>query len=195
VRRSGHEHPPDGASIDKMESIPMAFAPIQIFTFGFPDNSRLEGRIAEELVKLSNAGTIRIVDALAVLVNGDEIDIVRISELDAAQREELGAEAGALIGLGAAGLEGFIAGAQAGAEIADEGGFGLVEAVGADFIENLPDGSAGVLLIIEHVWALPLRDAVADAGGILMGNQWIGAQDLVALGVALGDAAEEASRG
>ena len=53
-----------------------------------------------------------------------------------------------------------------------------------------------MLLIIEHVWALPLREAVADAGGILMGNQWIGAQDLVALGVALGIAAEqEASQG
>ena len=68
---------------------------------------------------------------------------------------------------------------------ADEGGFGLVEAVGADFIEELPEGSAGLLLIIEHAWAVPLREAVVDAGGILMGNRWIGAQDLVALGQAL----------
>ena len=53
----------------------MAFAPIQIFTFGFPDQSRLEGRIADELLKLSDAGTIRIIDALAVLVDGEEVEV------------------------------------------------------------------------------------------------------------------------
>ena len=168
----------------------MAFGPIQIFTFGFPDTENFEGRIAKELVKLSDAGIIRIVDALAVVADGDEVDILRVSDLDDAQREELGMEIGALIGLGAAGLEGFMAGAEAGAEIADEGGFGIVEAIGEDFIENLPDGAAALLLIIEHTWAVPLREAVVDAGGILMGNQWIGAQDLVALGVALGIEAE-----
>jgi len=168
----------------------MAFGPIQIFTFGFPDTEGFEGRIAAELIKLSDAGIIRIIDALAVVADGDEVDILRVSDLDDAQREELGMEIGALIGLGAAGLEGFMAGAEAGAEIADEGGFGIVEAIGEDFIENLPDGAAALLLIIEHAWAVPLREAVVDAGGILMGNQWIGAQDLVALGVALGIEAE-----
>ncbi len=164
----------------------MAFGPIQIFTFGFPDTEGFEGRVAKELLKLSDAGIIRIIDALAVVADGDEVDILRVSDLDDAQREELGMEIGALIGLGAAGLEGFMAGAEAGAEIADEGGLGVVEAIGEDFIENLPDGAAGLLLIIEHTWAVPLREAVVDAGGILLGNQWIGAQDLVALGMALG---------
>ena len=173
----------------------MAFGPIQILAFGFPDSSRLEGRIAEELAKLSDAGIIRIVDALAVIAEDDEVVVLRVSDLSEAQREELGAQVGALIGLGAAGIEGFIEGAEAGAEIAEEGGFGLVEAVGEDFIENLPDGTAGALLIIEHAWAVPLRDAVIDTGGILMGNQWIGAQDLVALGVALGMAAEAEAEG
>jgi uncharacterized membrane protein len=168
----------------------MTFGPIQIFAFGFPDTEGFEGRIADELIKLSDAGVIRIVDALAVIADGDEVDILRVSDLDAAQREELGAQTGALIGLGAAGLEGFLAGAEAGAEIADEGGLGIVEAIGEDFIENLPDGAAAVLLIIEHAWAVPLRAAVVDAGGVLMANQWIGAQDLIALGAALGVEAE-----
>ncbi len=169
----------------------MAFGPIQIFTFGFPSTEALEGRIAEELIKLSDAGIIRVIDALAVIADGDEVDIMRVSDLDDEQREELGMQVGALMGLGAAGLEGFIAGAAAGAEIADEGGFGLVEAIGEDFIEELPDGAAALLLIVEHTWAVPLRDAVVDAGGILMGNQWLGAQDLVAMGAALGLAEAE----
>ena len=168
----------------------MAFGPIQIFTFGFPTTDKFEGRIADELIKLSDAGIIRIVDALAVFVEDDEVDVLRVTDLDDAQREELGAEIGALIGLGAAGIEGFVEGAYAGAEIADEGGFGLVEAVGQEFIEELPEGSAGLLLIIEHAWAVPLREAVVDAGGILLGNRWIGAQELIALGAALRNEAE-----
>ena len=167
----------------------MAFGPIQIFAFGVPSTDRFEGRIAEELVKLSDAGIIRIIDALAVVADGDEVEILRVSDLDDEQREALGAHIGSLIGLGAAGLEGFIAGAEAGAEMADEGGFGLVEDITEDLIDELPDGSAGVLLIIEHAWAVPFRDAVVDAGGILMANEWIGAQDLVSLGMAMRDAA------
>jgi uncharacterized membrane protein len=163
----------------------MAFGPLQILAVGFPTTERLEGRVAAELARLSDAGIIRIVDALAVLAEDDEVDVLRVSDLDDEQREELGAEIGALIGLGAAGLEGFVAGAELGAEIVEEGGLGLVEAVAEDLVENLPDGSAGLLLIIEHAWAAPLRDAVLDAGGVLLANRWIGAQALVGLGAAL----------
>jgi len=171
----------------------MPFGPIQVFTFGFPDTAGFEGRIADELIKLSDAGVIRIIDALAVIADGDEVDILRVSDLDQEQREELGMEIGALLGLGFAGLEGMVAGAEAGVEIAEEGGLGVVEAIGEEFIEELPDGAAALLLIIEHAWAVPLREAVVDAGGLLLGNQWIGAQDLVALGAALGIAAELAA--
>lgn len=173
----------------------MAFGPLQILAFAFPDTDKFEGRIAAELVKLSDAGIIRIVDALGVFIAADdEVDILRVSDLDESQREELGAEIGALIGLGAAGLEGFVEGALAGEEIAAEGGFGLVESVGLDFIQNLPNDSAGLLLIIEHAWAVPLREAVVDADGMLLANQWLGAQELITLGVALGIVAEEEAR-
>jgi uncharacterized membrane protein len=163
----------------------MPYGPIQIIAVGFPETDKFEGRIADEISRLSDAGIIRIVDLLAVIVEDDEVGILRATDLSDAQREQFGAQMGALIGLGAAGIEGFIAGAEAGAEIADTGGIGIVEAVGADFIQNLPDDSAAMLLIIEHAWAVPLREAVVDAGGILMANQWIGAADLVALGAAM----------
>jgi uncharacterized membrane protein len=169
----------------------MSFGPIQILAVGFPTTDRFEGRIAEELFKASDAGIIRIIDALAVLVEEDEVEILRLSDLDAEQREALGAQVGALIGLGADGIDGFVAGAEAGAEIADEGGFGLVETIADDLAEELPDGSAGILLIIEHAWAVPLRDAVIDAGGFMLANRWIGAQDLIQIGAALREADEE----
>jgi len=168
----------------------MAFGPIQILAIGFPETDRFEGRIAEELARLSDSGVIRIVDLLAVLVEDDEIDVLRATDLDDAQREAFGAQMGALIGLGAAGIDGFLAGEEIGAEIANEGGIGLVEAIGAGFIEGLPEGSGALLLIIEHRWAVGLRDAAVQAGGVLMANQWIGAQELVVLGAALRAAAE-----
>ena len=169
----------------------MQFGPIQILALGFPSTERLEGRIAEELARASDAGVIRIVDALAVIAEDDEVAVLRVSDLDEEQREELASKVGALVGLGAAGIDGFLAGAELGAEVAEEGGLGLVEEIADELVDNLPDGSAGVLLIIEHHWAVPLRDAIADAGGILMANRWIGAQDLVMLGAALREAAEE----
>jgi uncharacterized membrane protein len=168
----------------------MAFGPIQIFAFGFPSTAGFEGRIAEELIKLSDAGTIRIIDALAVIAEDDEVDVIRVSDLDEDQREELGAEIGALIGLGANGIDGFVEGAMAGEEIVAEGGLGIIEDITEDLVDELPDGSAAMLIIIEHAWAVPLREAVVDAGGVLLANQWIGAQELVALGVALRTEAE-----
>ncbi|MGD8684975.1 MAG: hypothetical protein PVG27_13590 [Chloroflexota bacterium] len=168
----------------------MAFGPLQILAFAFPTTDRFEGRIAAELAKASDAGIIRIVDALAVINEGDEIGVLRVSDLSEAQREELGAEIGALIGLGADGLEGFVEGAMAGEQIVEEGGLGLVEAIGAEFIEQLPEDSAALLLIIEHRWAVPVREAVVDAGGLLLANRWIGAQDLVLLGAALREEAD-----
>lgn len=169
----------------------MAFGPVQILALGFPTTERFEGRIAEELIKASDSGVIRVIDALAVIAEDDEIAVLRVSDLDDEQRQELGAQIGALIGLGANGIEGFVAGAEAGAEIAEEGGFGLVEDIADELVENLPEGSAGLLLIIEHAWAVPLRDAIVDAGGILMANEWIGAQDLILIGAALRAAADE----
>jgi len=45
------------------------------------------------------------------------------------------------------------------------------------------------VLAIEHLWAVPLRDAVRDAGGIVLGNRPLTAEDLVAFGLDIGDEA------
>jgi hypothetical protein len=41
------------------------------------------------------------------------------------------------------------------------------------------------VLAIEHLWAVPLR----DAGGIVLGNRSLTAEDLVAFGMDIGDEA------
>ena len=91
----------------------MSIGPIQAFVIGFPDSDLFEGRIAEELARLSDVGQIRIVDAVFVMRDGDDVAALSVSDLDDDQRAELRAAVGALVGLGVAGVEGAEAGAEA----------------------------------------------------------------------------------
>jgi len=163
----------------------MSIGPIQAFVIGFPDNDMFEGRIAEELGRLSGIGQIRVIDAVVVTREGDDVSVLSVSDLDDEERAELRTVIGALIGLGVAGVEGAVAGAEAGASI-DVDALTAAEMVGASLIEGLPDGSSALVLAIEHLWAIPLRDAVRDAGGVVLAHRSLTAEDLIALGMAIG---------
>src|SRR3954447_3355310 len=172
----------------------MAIGPIQAFVIGFPDNDRLEGRIVEELGRLRDVGAIRVIDAVFVLREEGELNVVSVSDLDAEERAGLRAAVGALIGLGVAGEAGAEAGAGLGATM-DPGAPPAAQAVAADLVDALPDGSSALVLAIEHLWAIPLRDAVRDAGGLVLGHRSITPEELIALGIGLAaddDAADAA---
>jgi uncharacterized membrane protein len=162
----------------------MAIGPVQLLVLGFvkPD---FKGEVIEELERLRKSDTVRVIDALAVYKHDDgEIETQRLSNLSDAEEAELGAKIGALIGLGMAGEEGFAKGAEAGAELAEAEGlqvFGDDE--GWDVLEEIPAGSAAALLLIEHHWAVPLRNAVARAGGFRLADGFISPIDLIAIGL------------
>lgn len=167
----------------------MSIGPIQALVIGFPDNDLFEGRIAEELARLSDVGQIRIIDAAFVLRDGDDVSAVSVSDLDDDQRAELRAAVGALVGLGVAGPEGAAAGAELGASV-DADAPHAAEIVAASLLDALPDGSSALVLAIEHLWAIPLRDAVRDAGGIVVAHRGLTPEDLIAFGMDLGDEAD-----
>jgi hypothetical protein len=52
-----------------------------------------------------------------------------------------------------------------------------------DVLADIPNDSAAALLLIEHHWAVPLRDAVARAGGFRLSDGFISPLDLVELGL------------
>ncbi len=60
----------------------------------------------------------------------------------------------------------------------------------AGLLEDLPDDSSALVLAIEHLWAVPLRDAVRDAGGIVVAHRSFTPEDLVAFGLLAGEEAE-----
>ena len=166
--------------------------PIQIFVFGFED-FRATGAIAEQLEALSDAGTIRVVDARMLYKAGDdELLAVQASDLDDIERDDLRAAAGALIGLGAgAVLGGDEESAAAGMILGADAALGLGEIGMTDeevfaLGDTMEVGDALMLLVIENVWASGLRDALRDAGVVFAQQDYLTPQGLVALGGLLG---------
>jgi Family of unknown function (DUF6325) len=122
----------------------MTLGPIEVVVLAFPENN-FTGKILPELNKVVENGTVSIVDGLFIHVNVDgSVDTVEIDELDP------GSEVAALSDL--------IVGAN-----------GLVsnEDV-AELTASLEPNSSAAILVFEHTWVKPLRDAVFASGGIML---------------------------
>jgi len=116
----------------------VAAGPVEIVTIGF-EEGRFDGSILEELTKVVEAGTITLIDGVVVRKSGEhEYDLAELSEIP-----ELHAIA-----------------ARVTSVLTDDD----VDTVA----EDLPVGSAAAVLVFEHTWVLPLRDAIVDAGGVLL---------------------------
>lgn len=170
----------------------MAIGPVQLLVLGF-DNPEFHGEIARELEKLRESGAVRVIDALAVHKDAEgEIEVQHLSNLTREEAIELGSKVAALVGLGIAGEEGMHAAAEIGAEQAAAHGLEVFEdEVEWDVIGEIPNDSAAALILLEHHWAVPLRDAIARAGGYRIADGMISPYDLLAIGLA---SAEEAKQ-
>ena len=162
----------------------MAIGPVQMLVLGFSEPN-FTGKIAGELDRLRQNEFIKIVDAL--VVNKDEngeITALQVSDLSEDESLEMGAIAGALIGFGYGGdEESAEAGAELGAEAMADGHL-LPEEDAWYVADAIPNGTAAAIILLEHLWAIPLRDAIVGAGGIALADEWIHAKDLIAVGVA-----------
>src|SRR6516225_1805985 len=99
----------------------MAIGPVQLLVLGF-EHPDFHGEIIEELEKLRESDTVRVIDSLAVHKDAEgNIEVAHLSNLTQAEAIELGSKIGALVGLGIDGEEGAEIGAEAGAEAAEEG--------------------------------------------------------------------------
>ena len=162
----------------------MAIGPVQLLVLGF-DHPDFHGEVIAELERLKESDTVRVIDSLAVYKQADgEIEVMHLSNLSRAEAIELGSKVGALIGLGIEGEEGAEAGALAGAEAAAEDGINVFNEEQAwDVLDDIPSDSAAALILIEHHWAIGLRDAIARAGGFRISDGFISPFDLVGIGL------------
>jgi uncharacterized membrane protein len=169
----------------------MAIGPVQLIVLGF-NHPNFHGEVIEELERLRESDTIRVIDALAVHKDADgELEVAHLSNLTEEEAIELGSKVGALIGLGIEGEEGLEAGAEAGAEAAADGVEIFSDEQAWDVLEDIPNDSAAALILIEHHWAVPLRDAIARAGGFRLSDGFISPLDLVAIGLMAAEEARE----
>jgi len=131
--------------------------PVDYLVVGFPaDKADFSGAMADELKKLMDSGTIRVLD-LVIVTKADD-GTVAAAEL----RDRDESEVGELRSLEA----------DLSLVLALED----VERVGAD----LEPGSAAAVLVWENTWAAPLASAIRHSGGELMGNGRIPTQALIA---------------
>jgi uncharacterized membrane protein len=169
----------------------MAIGPVQLIVVGF-NHPQFHGEIIDELERLRASDTVRVIDALAVYKDADgEIEVAHLSNLSDDEAVEVGSKVAALIGLGIAGEEGMEAGAAAGAEAAADGAGFFDEEDAWDVVEEIPNDSAAALILLEHHWAVPLRNAVVRANGFRISDGFISPLDLVAIGLATAEEAQE----
>src|SRR4051812_18544384 len=172
----------------------MAIGPVQLIVLGF-EHPEFHGEIIAELERLKASHTVRVIDALAVHKDADgAIEVAHLSNVSKDEAIELGSKVGALIGLGIEGEEGMQAGAQAGAEAAADGVSAFSDEEAWDVIEEIPNDSAAALILLEHHWAVPLRDAIARAGGFRISDGFVSPLDLVEIGLLSSEEAQELHR-
>jgi uncharacterized membrane protein len=161
----------------------MGLGPVQLLVIGFEKGS-FEGKILAELKRLREHDVIRMIDLLFVAKDeqGDVAEVEQ-SDLSAEETAGLGALVGALIGLGAGGEEGAASGAALGAAAAENGS--LLDSEEVWFLADaIPPGTAAAIALIEHRWAIPLRNAIEAAGGHDLVDAWVHPEDLIAIGAA-----------
>jgi uncharacterized membrane protein len=170
----------------------MAIGPVQLIVLGF-QHPEFHGEIIEELERLRESDTVRVIDSLAVYKDAEgEVEVRHLSNLTREEAIELGSKIAALIGLGIEGEEGMDAAAEIGAQQVAEHGLDLLpDELAWDVLEDIPNDSAAALLLIEHHWAVPLRNAIARAGGFRLADGFISPLDLVQIGVVSAEEAKE----
>ena len=162
----------------------MSLGPVQLLVVGF-DGPDLRGNVLAELERLRESDVVRVLDLLVVHKGADgAVQRLHHSDLAAGEVDGAGAVVGALIGLGATGEEGADARELGGPTrgetdgedlLAEEGFWSLDEAIAND--------SAAAIALVEHRWAIGLRDAIRAAGGVPVADAWIHPADLVAAGL------------
>lgn len=166
------------------------FGPLQLIVLSF-DEAALPIGVVNQLRRLRDDGVIRMVDSTFVAkdLNGDIASIKGSSDISPEETALLGTLAGALFGYGAAGEEGVELGAELGLLNTADGSFGLSEDDIDEIADRIPAGSSAAFLLVEHLWAVGVKEAVVEANGTVVAQGFITPETIIRMGE---DFAEEA---
>jgi uncharacterized membrane protein len=165
----------------------MTFGPVQMLVVGFT-GTEFTGEIMEELKRLKEADIVRLVDMIVVRKQGGDVETIQSSDLSVEEAEDFGALVGALIGVGMGEEETIEAGLVAGAEAGSDGHV-LDEQEVWYVADAIPEGTSAAVALLEHRWAIPLRDKILARDGMVLADAWIHPGDLIAIGAMAAEAA------
>ena len=154
----------------------MTFGPVQMLVVGFA-GTEFTGEILQELQRLKEADIVRLVDLIAVRKQDGEVETVQLSDLSVEEAEDFGALVGALIGAGMGEEEAVEAGLVAGAEAGSDGHV-IDESEVWYLADAVTEGTTAAVALLEHRWAIPLRDAIVRAGGRPLADAWLAPEDI-----------------
>jgi hypothetical protein len=163
---------------------PSSLGPVQLVIVAF-DGGSFDGRILEELRRLREHDAVRLIDLLFV-AKGEDDEVIELvmGDLSAAESAAYGALVRALIGVGIGGEVSAPEAAKAAADSASQNGFRLGLEDAWFLADQIPAGTAAAVVLLEHRWAAPLRDAIEAADGHDLVDTWVHPEDLVAIGAA-----------
>src|SRR4051794_17631204 len=160
----------------------MEKGPVQILVIGFQD-PKFDGSILAQLDVLRDHDVVRLIDLVLVRRNeAGELERILRSDLSSDEAKEYGAYAGALVGLGWNGPDGVETGAALGTQMMEDGH--IFDDTGTWYVDDaIPANGAAAIALLEHRWAIGLRDAIHEANGFHLADAWIHPADLVSIGL------------
>jgi len=140
----------------------MSRGPLQVLVVNF-DDANFTGEIQSELIRLDDAGIVKVLDLLFVgKTEEGEVKVLKTSDVHTGRLSQ------AVLGMD-----------EARGELGDDAADVWSAA------DAIDPGGAAAIAILEHRWAIPLHDAIARAGGHEAAAEWIDEAQLAGLGVTL----------
>jgi hypothetical protein len=129
-----------------------SIGPVQFIAVGFPEEATYQGRILAEIEAIESSGSLRVLDVLFVRKDPS----TGVLETIDTQSDELRALAGT-VSLGVSRRE--------------------IEGVG----DELEPGQGAGMILVEHVWARDLAQAIEATGGGILAQGLLEPQDVEAI--------------
>ncbi len=160
------------------------YGPMQLFVIGFPGN-KFSGEILPAINDARDTDLIRMIDYLFIFKDKNgRVSSVKGTDLGKKEVKQLDSVLGALIGLGAGGIKGAKAGAEEGARFGERD-MGLSKKDIREIAENFPINSSALLMIVEHLWAKGIKQALVNSGGIMLAQGMVTPEVVAEIGMAL----------
>jgi DNA-binding NarL/FixJ family response regulator len=158
-------------------------APLQLIALTFRLGADAESRLLAEVDRIEGRGALRVLDVVFLAKGQDGT----VEGLEVGDNEDFGSLLAAIAPSGSSGDGRSAAGNGAAGEPAGSGMAGMQA-----LADSVDPGTAVAFLLVEHLWAGPLVDAVSAAGGALVSDDFLAGDASLAIAAEVA-AVEEAS--